>query len=185
MAYHWSPNENKCPQVSRTLLSILADLNTAAIWIVSTRPLISKSSSPFNNPSITVPRAPITIGINVTFMFHSFFQFSSKIQELIFLFFFFQFCSVVSQDSKVHNSASSIYLSIYLLLTITRSGRLAGMRWSVCISKSEEFLRLILPDKFWVVHKPFVRMVKFELLAQFQVDHLLCPVVSILIHFLC
>ena len=40
--------------------------------MVSTRPLISKSSSPFNNSSVTVPRAPIKIGINITFMFHSF-----------------------------------------------------------------------------------------------------------------
>ena len=40
--------------------------------MVSTRPPASKSSSPFNNPLITVPKAPITIGIIVTFMFHSF-----------------------------------------------------------------------------------------------------------------
>ena len=43
--------------------------------MVSTRPLTSKSSSPFNNPLETVPKAPITIGIIVTFMFNSFFQF--------------------------------------------------------------------------------------------------------------
>ena len=36
--------------------------------------LISKSSSPFINPLVTVPRAPITIGIIVTFIFHSFFN---------------------------------------------------------------------------------------------------------------
>ena len=29
--------------------------------MVSTRPPISKSSSPFNNPLVTVPKAPITI----------------------------------------------------------------------------------------------------------------------------
>ena len=47
----------------RTVLSILADLNNAVIWIVSTRPLIFKSSSPLNNPSLTILRTPITIGI--------------------------------------------------------------------------------------------------------------------------
>ena len=36
----------------------------------------------------------------------------------------------------------------------------------------EELVRLVLPDRFWVVHIPFVRMVKFKLLAQFPVDHL-------------
>ena len=31
--------------------------------MVSTRPPTSKSSSPFSNPLVTVPKAPITIGI--------------------------------------------------------------------------------------------------------------------------
>ena len=43
------------------------------VWIVSTRLPTSKSSRPFNNPLVTVPNAPITIGTIVTFMFHSFF----------------------------------------------------------------------------------------------------------------
>ena len=37
----------------------------------STRPLISKSSSPFISHLMTVPSVPITISIIVTFMFHS------------------------------------------------------------------------------------------------------------------
>ena len=76
-------------QVSRTLLSILAVLNNVVVWMVSTCPLISKSSSPFNNPLVTVPKALIIIGIIVTFMFYSFFQFSSKVEVLILLFIFF------------------------------------------------------------------------------------------------
>ena len=62
------------PQVSRTLLSILAVFNNAVVWMVFTRPPTSKSSRPNNNPLVTVPKAPITIGIIVTFMFHSFFN---------------------------------------------------------------------------------------------------------------
>ena len=62
------------PQVSRTLLSILAVLNNAVVWMVSTRPPTSKSSSPFSNPLVTVLNALITIGILVTCMFHSFFN---------------------------------------------------------------------------------------------------------------
>ena len=57
-------NVKKSPQVSRTRLSIQADLN-AAVSIVSTCPLISKSSSSFNNPFGIVPSAPTTIGITV------------------------------------------------------------------------------------------------------------------------
>ena len=63
MVFHWSLSDSKSPQVSRTLLSILAVLNNAVVWMVSTRPPISKSSSPFSNPLVTVANAPITIGI--------------------------------------------------------------------------------------------------------------------------
>ena len=59
-------------QVSRTLLSILADLNNVVVWIVATRPLISKSSSTFTNYMVTVPRLQITIGITDTLNFDSF-----------------------------------------------------------------------------------------------------------------
>ena len=37
MVFHWSLNDNTSPQVSSTLLSILADLNSAVVWMVSTR----------------------------------------------------------------------------------------------------------------------------------------------------
>ena len=47
MVFFWSLSDCKSPQVSRTLLSILADLNNAVVWLLSTFPLISKSSSPF------------------------------------------------------------------------------------------------------------------------------------------
>ena len=123
MVFHWSLSDNKSPQVPKTLLSILADLNNAIVMMVSPHPLISKSSSPFINRLVTVPRAQITIGITVTFIFHSFFQFSSKVEVFMLLFTFFQFYSVVSRDSIVHNFASSLFL-----LIIIRSGRLAEIK---------------------------------------------------------
>ena len=157
IVFYWSPSDSKSSQVSRTLLSIMAVLINAVIWIVSTRPRISKSSCPFNNPLVTVPKSPITIGIIVTFMFHSFFQFPCKAQVFILLFTFFQFYSMVSRDSKVHNFASSLFL-----LIIIRSGLLAEIRWSACLSM---FMCVILENKCWVVHIPFVRMIKFKFLA--------------------
>ena len=69
MIFHWSLSDNKSPQVSVTLLSILAVLNNVVVWMVSTRTPTSNSYSLFNNPLVTVPKAPITIGITVTFMF--------------------------------------------------------------------------------------------------------------------
>ena len=43
MVFLWSLSDSKSSQVSRTLLSILASLNNAEVWMVSTRPLISIS----------------------------------------------------------------------------------------------------------------------------------------------
>ena len=84
MVFHCSLSDSKSPQVSRTLHSILAVLNNVVIWMVSTRPPTSKSSSPFSNPLVTVPKAPITIGIIVTFMFHSFFNSLARSRYLSF-----------------------------------------------------------------------------------------------------
>ena len=72
--FHRSLSDSKSPQVSRTLLSILAVLNNVVVCMVSTRPPISKSSSPFSNDLVTVLKAPITIGIIVNCMFHNFFS---------------------------------------------------------------------------------------------------------------
>ena len=55
MVFHWSLSDSKSPKLSRTLLSILAVLNNAVVWMVSTRLPTSKSSRPFNNPLVTVP----------------------------------------------------------------------------------------------------------------------------------
>ena len=136
MVFQWSLSDSMSPQISRILLSILAVFNNAVVWIVSTCPPTSQSSRPFYNPSVTVPKDPITIGIIVTFLFHIFFQFSSKVEILILLFTFFQFYSVVSRDSKDDNFANSLFL----LLIVIRYGLLPMIRWSVCKSKSHRSL---------------------------------------------
>ena len=127
MVFHWCPSDRKS-KVSWTLLSILAVINNTVVWMVSTRPPTSKSSSLFSIHLVTDPNAPITIGIIVTFMFQSFFQFSRKFEVLILLFTFFQFYSVVNRDSKVDNFVSSLSL-----LIIIKSGLLVEIRGSVCM----------------------------------------------------
>ena len=72
MVFHWSLSDSKSPPVSGTLLSILGVLEYAVVWMISTPPPASNSFSPCNSPLVTVPNAPIRIGIIVTFMFHSF-----------------------------------------------------------------------------------------------------------------
>ena len=129
MVFRWSLSGSRSHQISRTLLSILAILNNAIILMVSARLPTSKSSNPFNNPLVTVPKALITIGIIVPFMFHCF---SSILQQdrYIFLFTFFQFYSVVTRNRKVDNFANSLFL----LLIIIRSGHQAKISRSVCTS---------------------------------------------------
>ena len=85
--FHWSLRDSKFPQICRTLLSILAVFNNVIVWMVYTGPLISRSSSPFNNLLGTVAKAPITISIIVTFMFHSFFNSLARSRYLSFFFF--------------------------------------------------------------------------------------------------
>ena len=158
MVFHWSLSDSKSPQVSRTRLRILAVLSNAVVWIVSTcpptsnlspesewqqassslqdssqysvvwivsiRPLISKFSSPFTNPLVTVLRAPITIGITVTFTFHIFFNSLARSRY---------FLSILLCGQPGQQSPQVLFI---FLLSIIRFGRLAEIRWSVCISKS-------------------------------------------------
>ena len=110
MVFDWTLSDNTFSQLSRTFHSILAILNNVVVCMVSTRTLISKSSRPCTISLVTVPSAPITTGITVTFMFNSFFQLPSKVQVLISLFPHFKFYSVISWNGKVHNSAGSLLL---------------------------------------------------------------------------
>ena len=134
MVFHWSLSDSKSPQVSWSLLSFLAVLNNTVVWMVSTRPPTSKSPSPFCNPLVTVPNAPITIGVIVTFMFHSFFISLARLRYLSFFTTFFQFYSVICRDSKVDNFTNLFFLFII------NSGLLTEIRRSVCMSKSQKSL---------------------------------------------
>ena len=84
-------------QVSRTLLSLLAIFNNAVIWIVSTCSPISKSPRPFNNPSVIVPKAPITFGTIDTFMSHSFLNSQARARYSSF-FYYYTFLSFHQND---------------------------------------------------------------------------------------
>ena len=95
--------------VSRTLLSILIDLNNAAVRIVSTRRLISKFSNPSINHLVTIRTTPFTIGLPQLFLF------PSNIKVFIFLFIFFQVNSLVF---------SSLIRQVLFVMTITRYGHL-------------------------------------------------------------
>ena len=99
MFSHWSLRD-KSPQIFRTLLSILADLNEGVVWMVFTRSLISKSSSPWINSLVTVPRAPITTGITVTFTFHCFFVWLARSWYLSLFWLYYDFILLSARTAK-------------------------------------------------------------------------------------
>ena len=79
----------------------------------------------------------------------------ARSRYLIFFFTFFQFYSVVCRDGKVHISA--VFLFFLLLLTITMFGRLAEIRWSICMSKFHRSLCVSFsqnPREVYRFHSP-------------------------------
>ena len=70
------------------------------------------------------------------------------------------------------------------MLIIIRSGLLAEIRWSVCISKSHRSLCVSF-SRCWVVYISFISTVKLKFLTHFPVDHIAHPVLSRFVLLLC
>ena len=144
MVFHWSLSDSKSPQVSRTLLSILAVFNNAVVWMVSTRSPTSKSSRLFNNPLVTVPKAPITIGIIVTFMFHSFFNSLARSRYLSLFSHSFSFIQWSARTTKW-----TILQIFLLLLIIIRSSLRAVIIIIIIITSNYTWAYTAYFLKFW------------------------------------
>ena len=118
MVCHWSLSDSKSPQVSRTLLSILADLNITVVKVVSPCFLISKSSHPFINPLGIVSSA-------LYYWYHChlhvpYFFFNSQARSRYLSLFSISFIFILL-SARV--AKSSIRQVLHFLLTITWSGR--------------------------------------------------------------
>ena len=127
MVFHWSLSDSKSPQVSRTRLRILAVLSNAVVWIVSTRPLTSKSSRPFNNPLVIVPNAPITVGTIVTFKFHSFFNSLARSRYLSFFSLSFRF--ILWSAGTAKSTILQIFFLCWLLWGSHQCGLSLEFEW--------------------------------------------------------
>ena len=91
----------------QTLLSILADLSNALVWIVSALP-VSNSPSPLTKDFGIVSSAPVIIGITINFLSHKLFS----------------------------SLARSKYLSLfsfYLIFTLLSAGTAKSTIWQVII----------------------------------------------------
>ena len=106
--------------------SVFSPLNNAVVWIVSVRPAISNSSSPFIKPLEIGPSAPFTNGITVIFMFHTFYSSLVSFKYLSLILPSFQ--SAIRQDSKVHDSAVYFYL-FYYCYSFIRAFQISVSRW--------------------------------------------------------
>ena len=126
IVFDWYLSDKKFLHVSRILLSILTDLNNAVVWMMSTYPLTSKSSSHFTKSLGIVPSAPIT-NLHVPYFFLVIKQ--SLGAHIFFRFLLFLLSGPSGRQSQLFGSFSLFLL--LLLLTINRSGRLAEIRKSV------------------------------------------------------
>ena len=134
MVSYWSLSDSKSPLVTRTLFSVLDGLNNVVVRIVSTHPLISKFSSPFINPLVTIPRAPIIISITVTFIFHIFFPVLWQGLSS-YLSFSLSFSFTLWSARTAKSNIQQVLNFFFFLLTITWFCHMAKIRRSVCISK--------------------------------------------------
>ena len=115
-------------------------------------------------------------------MFHIFLSSLAKSRYLSFFSLFsVLFCGRPVQQSRQFCKFSFSFSFFFFLLITLRSGFLAVIRWSVCMSKSIGVYMCILQDCCWVVHIPFFRVVKFNFFAHLPVDPLANLVVSSLI----
>ena len=69
MVFQRRLSDSKSFQVSTTLLSTLADLSNAVVWMIFARPTISTYSSSLAKPLGAVPNVEIRIGITITLIF--------------------------------------------------------------------------------------------------------------------
>ena len=189
----WSLSGSKSPQFSRTLLSILADLKNAVVWMVSILPQISNCSSLLGTVHKgflgSFPSSQTTTGITVTLMFHSFFLvlWQGPSICLSFQFIFFPPCSPPTQQNLLDGSFLFFRFVFFFVLFFfclfvfcfnSRPGLLAGIRWSIWVSKSQRISSLSFcgRDTGLCIYHLLVRS-NFIFLALFLVVHLSHPVV--------
>ena len=133
MVFHWSLSDSKSPQVSRTLLTILAVLNNAVVWIVSTRPPTSNFSSPFSHPLVIVPNAPITISTIVTCMFHS--CFNSLARSIYLSFFSYSSSFILWSAGTAKSTILQVLFFLFIIIIIIIIIEIFTLRYISKVSK--------------------------------------------------
>ena len=125
MVFDWSWSDSKSFQVSRTLLSILTDLDTAIVWMILRSPSIFNFSRPTFQAFVDCSNRA-----NYKWYHHHlhvllFSYFFCKVKLFVSLLVFLYFLSAVYWDGKIHYTANSLsfFFFFFLLLINISSGR--------------------------------------------------------------
>ena len=118
VVFHRSLGDSKSPPVSRTLLSIIANLHDAVVCMILILPLIVNYFCLFSKLLGTFQITLTIVGITITFTFRCFYQFSGRVQVFIYLFaFFYHHSAVCGGFDLLHNSLRIIFSThLYLVL---------------------------------------------------------------------
>ena len=133
MIFYWSLRDSESPQVSRTLISIQDDFSSALVWMVSIFPVIFSYPRLLSQPF----RAPTTIAITVTFIFHSFFNYLARYKHLLIFLFSFIFTLWVCSTGMAKSTRQEV---LFFFFINTRSDLLAWIGGFVSISTSQRIL---------------------------------------------
>ena len=145
--------------------------------MVSTSPLISKSFSSFTNRLGSVPSAPTTTGITVTFMFISFFLVPKQgLGTYLFSisFIFTLWYAGTAKPNILHNLCFFFFFVFFfffffcwLSIVLVVCPRFGDPFLS---QNPGKFVSHSLFDRFWVVHVPLVSMGKLIFFVQIPVE---------------
>ena len=140
MFSHWSSSDSKSPQVAKTLLSILADLNHTVIWML------------FSSSCFQVFQSHHQIlgdCIIITFMFYIFFSSQARSRYLSLFYFLFNFSqwSVVTAISTIRLVLFLCWLSLIIIISSSYSKLYSCMQ---IIYITCEYLRNTITNFEWL-----------------------------------
>ena len=184
MVSHWSFGDSKSPQVSRTLLSIMTDLNNVLVKMVSSCSSYFQVFHSFYQSFMDCPSAPTTIGITVTFMLYSFISLVWSTNLSLFSLFLFSLRGLPGKQSPLFGRNSPFFFFFFFFFCSLSLGLVVWPRVSDPFVSQNPSLCFILQDGFCVQHISFIRMVKFQFFAQIPMYYHIHLVVSGLILFL-
>ena len=175
MVFHWSLRDSMFSLVSRTVLSILVDLNNAVFWMVLRCPLIFKYSMSFKQSFDDCTERSNYNWYLYYFFVPSYFFISpakSKQVSLFSISFSFTLWSAGTAKFPIRQVLFFFLFSFFFFFFYYHRVWSPGqdrLRDQFYLKIPNKFERLILSDAFGFMNIPFIHMVKFKILAQLSI----------------